>query len=248
MRAHDPVTLALAAVAAERRRRAADPALADRVKALKAWQQARFARHHADLLAAPDSAAAGRFFLDELYGPQDFEARDAQFARLAAPAQRLLPAPLAALLGDLAGLHALSERLDSAMAQAAPGPGPAWDARRYRQAWQALEGGTEAGQRARQLAQCIGLGRALSRQAGRPGLGWLLRSMRRPADAAGLGELQGFLERGLDAFQALAAPLDFLALLERREAALLAALAPGQGPAAELRAEAALDGPGAGRA
>ena len=56
----------LDSVAAHRAARARDPALAARVHALKEYQQRRFARTHADLLADPRYAAAARFFLEDL--------------------------------------------------------------------------------------------------------------------------------------------------------------------------------------
>ena len=70
----DPATRilqSLAAVDVERRRRAAVPGLSASVDALKAYQQQRFARTHATLLAHPRYAPATCFFLDELYGPQE---------------------------------------------------------------------------------------------------------------------------------------------------------------------------------
>ena len=69
-------------VDAQRARRSADPALATAVAALKRYQQERFRRTYADLLESPRFGDAARFFLEELYGPDDFTARDAQFARV----------------------------------------------------------------------------------------------------------------------------------------------------------------------
>ena len=66
----------LVAVAAERRTRAADPALADSVREIKRFQHTRFEQSYADLLAQPRYAKSARFFLEELYGPADFTARD----------------------------------------------------------------------------------------------------------------------------------------------------------------------------
>ena len=82
----------LAAVETERRRRAAIPNLAGEVAALKAYQQKRFARTHASLLAHPRYGRAANFFLNELYGPQDFTQRDAQFSRIVPALVRLFPA------------------------------------------------------------------------------------------------------------------------------------------------------------
>ena len=78
----DNILSELAVVDAERRRRAADRDLARRVIALKSYQQLRFSHTYADLLASARYAPAARFFLDELYGPNDFTRRDAQFARV----------------------------------------------------------------------------------------------------------------------------------------------------------------------
>ncbi|MFN5164419.1 MAG: FFLEELY motif protein, partial [Pseudomonadota bacterium] len=106
----------LNAVAAERIRRARDPALGARVRALKAWQHARFQHTYADALASPRYRAAARFFLDDLYGPHDFTQRDAQFARIVPGLVRLFPHELVRTVLTLGELHSLSEQLDSATA------------------------------------------------------------------------------------------------------------------------------------
>ena len=48
--------------------------------------------------------------------------------------------------------------------------------------------------------------------------------MRGPARAAGLGELQIFLETGFDTFRAMNGAQEFLAIVKRREEELAAAL------------------------
>ena len=66
-----------------------------------------------------------------------------------------------------------------------------------------------------------------------------LKLMRGPAQAAGLSELQKFLEAGFDAFGAMKGAGDFLELVARRERALAAALfASGAVQAAALPADA----------
>src|SRR5512137_1032662 len=78
-------------VAAERERRRADPALDARVRAVKHYQHARFAKTYTDLLAQPRFTRAAQFFLDDLYGPRDFTERDTQFARIVPGLVRLFP-------------------------------------------------------------------------------------------------------------------------------------------------------------
>ena len=51
-----------------------------------------------------------------------------------------------------------------------------------------------------------------------------LKLMRGPAQAAGLSDLQRFLESGFDAFGAMRGASEFLALVAQRERALAAAL------------------------
>ncbi len=203
----------LARVAQERATRAADPALGARCVALKALQQRRFQRSYADLLAAPRYAGAARFFLDELYGPRDFSRRDTQFQRIVKPLVRLFPREVVHTVHELARLHALSEELDTAMARQLPDdPTPA----QYVQAWQAV--GRQAS-RQQQIDLTLGVGRALDVYTRKPFLRHALRMMRGPAAAAGLGELQTFLECGFDTFRAMNGAEHFLDTVHQRETA-----------------------------
>ena len=106
-----------------------------RVRAIKAYQQRRFIHTYDDLLKHPRYSAAARFFLDELYGPKDFTDRDTQFARVVPALVRLFPQDIVDVVGLLAELHALSEQLDTAMAEHLDGVRV--DAPAYIAAWQA---------------------------------------------------------------------------------------------------------------
>jgi hypothetical protein len=189
------------------------------VQALKAYQQRRFAHTYADLLATPRYEAAARFFLDELYGPSDFSHRDAQFARVVPALVRLFPRDVVATVATLAGLHALSERLDSAMAHALTDAEV--DAQAYVKAWRAIG---HAREREQQVALTLDVGRDLDTLTRKPLLRHSLRMMRGPARAAGLSALQGFLENGFDTFLAMRGAQEFLGTVSTREHALLNAL------------------------
>jgi len=206
----------LAAVDAERRRRAAEPALAAGVAAVKRYQQARFERTHADLFDSARYAPAARFFVDELYGPQDFAQRDAQFSRIVPALVRLFPDDIVETVEALAAVHALSERLDSALAGHLGGAAP--DRARYVRAWQATG---EPDSRQRQLDLVTHVGRSLDRHTRSLVLRASLKAMRGPARAAGLGALQAFLEAGFDAFGAMRGAREFLATIQARESALV---------------------------
>jgi hypothetical protein len=209
----------LSTVAALRAHRATDPALAQRVQALKAYQARRFECTYADLLAHPRYQGAARFFLDELYGPQEFTARDTQFSRIVPALVRLFPAELVATVAMLGELHALSESLDDSAARHLPRLPP--DPPGYALAW--LTTG-RAPAREQQIDLTLRIGAAMDRYTRNRLLRTTLRMMRGPAQAAGLSELQQFLERGFDAFKAMNGAGDFLRWVGERERALAAAL------------------------
>ncbi len=213
------ITGHLQKVDAERRRRRASPDLGTAVQRIKDFQHRRFKHTYADLLAQPRYARAARFFLDELYGPHDFTQRDAQFARIVPALVRLFPHEIVGTVADLAALHALSEELDSVMAER-HGPAPLTGAG-YAVAWRMVG---RAADRERQIVLMQTIGGALERYTANPLLRHSLRMMRKPAQLAGLGALQQFLETGFDTFRELRGAAAFLQTISDRERALVAAL------------------------
>ena len=208
----------------------ADPALGLAVQSIKRLQARRFAGTYADLLGQDTYRGATRFFLDELYGEQDFSQRDAQFARIADAIQTLFPKQVAAMASTLAQLHGLTEELDFGMARtlleinAADLP----EGLCYLQAWRRLG---QLPDRSAQLQMVTGTGRELERLTRLPGLRLMLKLMRRPAIAGGLDNLQRFLETGFDTFAALSkrpgAVNYFLDVVQERETEWMASLSQG---------------------
>ena len=220
----------LATVSRLRALREADAKLARRVLALKTYQAGRFELTYADLLASSRYQAAAHFFLNELYGPQEFARRDAQFGRIVPALVRMFPADLMHTLELLGQLHALTETLDDAAARQLHSMPP--DAPSYVGAWQAV-GRSDA--RKQQIALTLAIGASLDHYTRKPMLRATLRLMRKPAQRAGLGELQQFLQTGFDAFGAMAGATEFLRCVGARERALATALfAPGAAAAAAL--------------
>jgi hypothetical protein len=216
----DSVSASLSQVERERSRRQDDPVLGKAVDAIKTYQQQRFLRSYADLLESSRYQRAARFFVNDLYGPSDFARRDAQFQRVIPSLIRFFPDELAQTIDDMARLHALSETLDSAMAQAVL-PAQTLGEADYRRAWRAIGRPQE---RARQLELVLSLGRELDRLTRKPILRQSLRLMRHPARKAGLAELQQFLEEGFDAFFAMHGADYFLSTVARREGEFAAAM------------------------
>jgi len=202
----------LSRVRALRHERDADRDLHARVEAVKRFQHARFMRDYAALASDPRYAGATRFFLEELYSPGEFAGRDAEFERVVPWAARLLPNDLMRTIADLIELHALTEELDQQMACALRSADV--DDRCYRAAW------AKVGRRAdreRQLGLLLAVGRELDRHTQTKVLAAMLKMMRRPAQAAGLGRLQTFLETGMAAFAEMRGAQTFLRTIELNE-------------------------------
>ena len=218
---------AIADVTALRMHRTGDPALGAAVGSVKSLQARRFRGTYADLMASPMFGPAARFFLEELYSDTDYTDRDQQFGRIAGTLQTVFPQPVVNTAVALAVLHAQTEELDQDM-------GRAWlatqgaDATRYAAAWRAVG---QRPARQQQLQRVLAMGTDLARLTRTPGLRMMLRMMRGPAQAAGLGALQKFLEGGFDTFGQLArqrgAVEQFLATIEERERALMEQLFDG---------------------
>jgi hypothetical protein len=222
----------LRSVAASRAAAWATPGLAQRVQALKQWQQARLSSTYADLAAQPRYAKASAYFFNEIYGPGDFTQRDTQFERIVPTLVRLFPRDTVTTVALLVQMHALTEALDLDMARAlgqasqgaAAPSAPAFSAAAsneqeltelaYAQAWCAVGRPSE---RERQIALLVEIGRALERLTKNSMLRQGVRLMRGAAAASGLGDLHAFLERGFEAFRAMGGAEEFLATVAARE-------------------------------
>jgi len=200
-------------VASLRATRQNDAGLAGRVAQIKQYQHARFRRDYASLLANERYREATQFFLEDLYSPDDFADRDAQFGRVVPALARVFPADVMHTVAQLAELHALTESLDQEMARQLDVNAPV-DDESYRAAWIAV--GRSAA-RQRQLNLLLAIGMSLDQYTRTTLVKTTLRLMRAPATAAGLGQLQSFLERGLAAFVAMRGAQVFLDTIKVNE-------------------------------
>lgn len=188
---------------------------------LQSWQQQRLAGDYATLRAQSRFTAACTFFIEDLYGPQDFSQRDADIERIFPIMVRLLPPAVLGTVAQAVELDALSHELDRMTAMALPAGQPVTldsYALAYRSA-------TTTEQREHQLLLLLKLGRELDRLVRKPMLWDLLRMCRWPARMAGLNALQSFLERGFDAFRKLKGANAFLLYIVRRERRFMQELA-----------------------
>jgi hypothetical protein len=189
---------------------------------LRQWQSDRLARTHGDLLETPRYRAAATFFLSELYGPADQSGRWAEIERVMPLTVTLLPVAGLEVVADAVELDTLSESLDADMA-AALGPRPLDDAAygdAYRQTGR-------HGDREKQIGLIHDLGMALDHLSKLPMVPATLKAMRVPAKFAGLGGLQNFLQRGFQAFSAMAGTEEFVNTIVAREVKLSKAMFAG---------------------
>lgn len=199
-----------------------DPKLAAARQSLRAWQAQRLARTHASLLTNPRFAEAAAFFLTDIYGANDPSSRDAEVRRILPMMVKLLPAAGLETVADAIELDALSEDLDAAMT-ATIGK-RSLDSATYGRAYRKVDRRKD---RERQIDLVQHLGQSLDRLARRPFVTTTLALMRKPAQLAGLGDLQSFLERGYGAFHKMGGADEFLGLVIARERKLLEALFAG---------------------
>jgi hypothetical protein len=210
--------------------RQASPRLAAALDRVAAWQSRRLNVTYADLARDPRYADAIAFFQSELYGPGDFSRRDADLARVVPIMVRILPEGVIATVAKAIELSALSHELDRAMVHKL-GEDSTLSVASYCAAYCACDNRRE---RERQIGLIVEVGAALDRYVHLPLLRSALATMRRPAQIAGLGELQKFLERGLLSFRGMGGAAEFLAVIDTRETAVMSAIfAGGNAPFAE---------------
>lgn len=212
---------AVARVQALRLETQSNPALQVATSAVKLFQAQRFAGAYADLLQSAEYGSAAQFFLVELYSDKDYSQRDLQFARIARGLQTFFPGQVVATAVALAELHILSEELDHQMAlvwMQTDATIAADDVERYITAWNTV---SRSEDRNRQLEMVLRMGAEIDHLTRTPGLRLMLRMMRRPANAMGLGSLQSFLEAGFDTFASMSGKesraTEFLQTIRTRE-------------------------------
>ncbi len=218
----------LNAAASARAGLAAEPHAPQRREALRAWQSARLARTHADLLENPRYAGTARFFLSDIYGAKDLSRHEEAVRRILPVMAKLLPSAGLEIVADAIELSALSESLDAAMVAVLGDKISRLTAADYAAAYRAV--GRRA-DRERQIELIVHLGQSLDRLTKKPLIGPTLSMMRGPAAAAGLLDLQDFLERGYGAFRQMNGADEFLETIASRERAVLDASLPPAGAA-----------------
>jgi hypothetical protein len=235
MQASQKIRESIGRVTTLRQTVAKQPNLAETLFHVKRMQAQRFAGTYRDLLDDPTYAPCATFFLEELYSAKDFAERDAQFSRIAGAIQRTFPESVVATAVALAELHVLTEELDLSMAKNWCQQADLTDAQRYMASWRSVQRRED---RQWQLNTVLSIGESLGRLTSKPGLRLMLKMMRGPANLAGLGALQNFLESGFNRFSSLTRSKGtvrlFLDTIQTRETAWIKRLFDAETKACEV--------------
>ena len=229
-------------VRALRDARASDPGAEALLAAVRSWQTRRLARTYADLAASDRYAPATEFFLSDLYGERDFEARDLSLERAFPLLAKILPGVVLLPVARAIELHALTGELDRALCKALLEDRVAKEAITDSMYAAAYRRCANRPLRLRQIELVVAVGERLDRVVRKPMLQRALKLARRPARSGGFAELQDFLERGFAAFRHMHGAGEFLATIESREKAVLERLFAGSPKPFELEPRASAPG------
>ncbi len=196
---------------------AAMPGLAPALAFLRRWQSARLRDSHRDLEEDPGYHRAASFFFDDLYGGGSFHQRDEEITRVYSVMVRLLPNSILALVADAVRLQVLTQEFDIGMAEIlVPMVAEGFVLSDYQYASVYRKSSDRPGRK--EQVRLIGtVGMALDRVARKPLLHGTLKALHWPAKAAGLGDLQRFLEHGFAAFLSMPDARHFVQTLVDRE-------------------------------
>jgi hypothetical protein len=222
---HDLLLAELERSAALRAQFAEDASFSELRALPRRWQAARLAHTHQDLLESHRFHDAAEFFIVDLYGPKDLSQHIEDVRRILPLMTKVLPEYGLTTVARAVELNVLSESFDGAMVEALGADAATITDTTYAAAYRRVG---RAGDRKRQIALVALLGEALDKLTHQRFTGAALRMMRGPAKAAGLGQLQGFLERGYAAFGAMRGGAgEFVSIIVGRERSIVKGLLAG---------------------
>jgi len=202
-------------------RRVKGGGLSPQMAMLRAWQTQRLARTYADFLAKDRYAPACRFFLEDIYAPQDFSQRNADILRIHDFMMRFIPPRALKTLTLAIELNNLTEALDEKLLRVLVdevGVSDSISETQYAAAYRLCDNYTD---RLQQIEMIVTIGEGLEKLVRRRVIGWTLRLARAPAHRGGWHELQDFLERGYKAFRHMGRAHPFLNAVRSREKQIL---------------------------
>ncbi|MEP1447414.1 MAG: hypothetical protein ABJK37_15020 [Paraglaciecola sp.] len=182
------------------------------IRAVQAWQCKRLLTSHQHMYQQKRFKPAVEFFINELYGPNDFSQRDQDIARIIPKMSRFLPESALQSLASALHLNTLSFELDFDLAKELVGT----EVNRDTYATAYVNCNNHA-TRQQQIDYIRTLGTDLADVVKMKGISSLLFISRKPAKVAGVLALHEFLEKGFKSFKNIGNVNDFITPVINKE-------------------------------
>lgn len=188
---------------------------------LRSWQAERMKTTYADLVADPQYRSAALFLLNDIYNPHEYGVRESEVERLRDFLSGVLPDSTLRLLDEAIELYRLTDALDVKLMRTLVdhlGMRDELDAALYAEGYRICD---NYDQRVKQIETIVGLLNEALAGSRNPMVGMALRLARKPAQAAGWGDLFDFLDRGYEATKSLPPSNEFITIIQTRETKIL---------------------------
>jgi hypothetical protein len=187
-------------------------------RALQKFQARRLASTYADLKQDPEYREFGRFFFEEIYGPEDFSFRDASIRKLHGALKGKVHKGIVAAVDRVLEFQELSEDLDDRMTaeMIETGAGPELTMDQYREIYRSLD---NYNQRLYQIDLAMDVTRDFFRLSRKWVIGISLKTARSAAHLMGLGRIMDFVHQGYTALQTISEIEPFVETVRKRERA-----------------------------
>ena len=190
------------------------------IRAVQTWQCKRLLASHQHMYQQKRFKPAVEFFIDELYGPNDFSQRDQDIARIVPKMSKFLPEKALHSLASALHLNTLSFELDFDLARKLVDTEVNRDT--YAKAYASCD---NLATRQQQIDYIRILGNDLADVVRMKGISSLLFISRKPAKMAGVLALHEFLEKGFKSFKNIGNVQDFIIPVVNKEQEIMQQLA-----------------------
>ena len=195
------------------------------IREVQVWQCKRLLASHQQMYQQKRFKPAVEFFINELYGPNDFSQRDQDIARIVPKMSKFLPEKALQSLASALHLNTLSFELDFSLAKQLVGTEINRDS--YAKAYVSCD---NLANRQQQIDYIRTLGNDLADVVKMKGISSLLFISRKPAKMAGVIALHEFLEKGFKSFKNLGDVEDFIIPVVNKEHEIMQQLANPNSP------------------
>lgn len=185
-------------------------------RGLQTFQARRLDETYADLKQDPEYRELGRFFFEELYGPEDRSLRDTGIRKLHSALKGKVHKGIVAAVDQVFELQELSEDLDERMVaeMIEAGIGPDLTREEYRRLYRSLD---NYNQRLYQIDLAMDVTRKFFHLSRKWMVGISLKTARSAAHLMGLGRIMDFVHQGYAALQTISDIEPFIETVRRRE-------------------------------